>query len=1166
MPSDRPAVPPDTRHKQTLASDPKRSAWVSANAGSGKTFILARRVIRLLLEGVPPSHILCLTFTRAAAAEMANRVFETLASWTAMDDGELTAELRDIAGGEPDRKLIGRARTLFAMALDTPGGLKIQTIHAFCEALLHRFPLEAELPGHFRVMEGDVEAALIEQARIEVVSGLGETAGTKRRDRLALVAAFSRLTAGASDYAIGRALNELIAIRDRFGGWLDNGGTDPLAALRHMLGFRPDETGDEVIEQALRESTLETAQMTALAAEAADSAQANNREFAIRHGEYCASADPEEKFRIRSQMFLTKEGKPKNGAVTKKLLLDHPEYAALVEEEACRVTAAAERLKAISMLEMSAALFTLAGAVLNRYATLKQRTGQSDFNDLILAAANLLTRADVRGWVQYKLDKGVEHVLIDEAQDTSPLQWQIVNALVEEFFAGAGAGPGGRTVFAVGDEKQSIYSFQGADPQEFERQARTFELRSKNAETEFSRVRLYLSFRSAADILAAVDHVFKVPDNARGLGEDVGGTEHGSLLTHRGEVRIWPIFGKEKTAEQTSWLAPVDSVAGIDPAVELARRIARTVRYWIDSGTCLNGEGRPIRCGDILILVRRRDRFVNAVIREMKGAGLAIAGADRLILTEHIAAEDLVALGRFVVMREDDLSLAAVLKSPLFSFDEEMLMQVAVSRGGKSLIDRMHELAGDPETAGRQAIADAVARLERWHDMAQKMRPFEFYARILAEEGGRRAYTARLGSEVDDILDAFLQTALHHEQAGRLNIERFIAALTISPPQIKREVDMKRDEVRVITVHAAKGLEAPIVFLVDPCQRAFGGQHRPAIVEIGKGSGRHAFLWQAKAENATAVTRSAMNDIAQAAEEEYRRLLYVAMTRAAEKLVVCGWHGTIKPDFPHWHSMVQEALAPLAIQADDEIGEPALIFAREDSEPARRADRKRQEDRIPVPGWLQSAPAVATAHFVQPSSNGISQDSARMLGNPSGTGQASARAAGTAIHGLLQHLPDIGIENRGHAATAYLAASLPDWLREIRDEISVQICAVLEDPRLAFLFGPESRAEVGFTGQLDIAGETVDISGRVDRLVDLGDRIVIADFKSDRLAPHDARDIPADYLRQMALYRRAVREIFSGKKVECLLVWTRSGEFHWLESDRLDTVLATASVAAADSS
>jgi ATP-dependent helicase/nuclease subunit A len=1157
MPSERPAIPPDTRRKQEIASDPKHSAWVSANAGAGKTFILARRVIRLLLGGVPPSQILCLTFTRAAAAEMSNRVFATLAGWTRMSDGELIAELREIGGSEGLPDLPARARTLFARALDTPGGLKIQTIHAFCEALLHRFPLEAELPGHFRVMQEDVENTLIEQARVEVVSGLA--AGTGSQDRQALAAAFSKLTAGASDHAIAKALNELIAIRDRFREWFDAGGADPLSAYRQALGFRDGETGQEVIAQALRESHLDSAPMVALAAVAADSGRKNDREFAARHAGFLASADPGEKFLIRCQIFFTREGKPRNHAVTKKLLDEYPEFRDELNDEARRAEQSAERFKSISMLEMSSALFSVASAVLDRYETLKRRAGLSDFNDLIFAAAKLLTQADIRAWVQYRLDKGVEHVLIDEAQDTSPRQWQIVNALVEEFFAGAGAGPDGRTVFAVGDEKQSIYSFQGADPREFERQARNLKHRANRA-AAFHNVRLNLSFRSASDILTAVDRVFENPDNARGLGEER--PTHESLLMHRGEVRIWPIFKKEKAEEQTSWLAPVDSVAGTDPAVELAKRIACTIRHWIDSETWLNGKGRPIRCGDILILVRRRDRFVNAVIREMKRKGLAIAGADRLVLTEHIAVEDLVALGRFVTMRQDDLSLAAILKSPLFSFDEDMLLRICTDRGGQNLIDRMHTLAADERTPDRQAIAEAAARLERWQEMATRLRPFEFFSRILAEEGGRRAYAARLGGEVDDVLDAFLQTALHHEQAGRLNIERFIAALTLNPPQIKRETDMNRDEVRVITVHAAKGLEAPIIFLVDPCQRAFGGHHRPAILQTGEDDEHHAFLWQAKAENATQFSRLAMNRVAREAEEEYRRLLYVAMTRAAEKLIVCGWHGTIAPDFVHWHSMVQDALAPLAVQVDDEIGNPSLVFGS--GETVKRATARPQSPEVSTPpGWLRSMPADGRLRSLRPSSGRIANDTVPHRRGMDGG--ATARAEGNAVHGLLQYLPQLDTGKRPAAAAAYLAANFPHFPRARCEEVSNQVRLLLENPDLAFLFGPGSRAEAGFAGLFETGGETVEVSGRVDRLVDLGDHIVVADFKSDRFIPADINEIPDEYLRQMALYRRAIREIFTGKEVKCLLVWTRNGKYHWLGADQLDTVLTTASNGPTDS-
>ncbi len=575
-----------------------------------------------------------------------------------------------------------------------------------------------------------------------------------------------------------------------------------------------------------------------------------------------------------------------------------------------------KRLQAFRTLAASQALFEVGHEILLRYLSLKRQRGLADFSDLIGATVNLLARSQMRHWVQYKLDRGIDHVLVDEAQDTSPAQWEIVRALTDDFHSGAGAGGKVRTVFAVGDEKQSIYSFQGADPRKFSAEAEELKRRTMLAGLEFKSVPLKLSFRSAPDVLMAVDTVFEVEENFRGLSHTETRTVHQSVrMRDPGDVWIWPLIGMVKKPEPESWLEPLDHVGDDHPAETLARRIAGTIKGWISRGEKLPGRDRPIRCGDILILVRKRDTFSTAVIRRLKEQGLEIAGADRLKLTEHIAVEDLIALGRYMLTPEDDLSLAGVLKSPLFGFDDDDLIALAARRDGEPLHDHLALLAEDKGHPYAARAAGAQQVLEGWRAMALSATPYGFYAQVLGRGGGRRAFLSRLGTEAGDVLDAFEQAALDHMKGGGKGLEDFIAALTRASPDIKREVDTREDKIRVITVHSAKGLEAPIVFLVDPCTPAFGSHHRKKIVEPELDGTRH-FLWAAAGRDASPLITAEDERAEAEAAEEYRRLLYVGMTRAADRLILCGWHKLRPPTPPHWHSMVMNALAPTSTEID----------------------------------------------------------------------------------------------------------------------------------------------------------------------------------------------------------------------------------------------------------
>ena len=823
-------VPPETAELQARASDPGNSVWVSANAGSGKTHVLAQRVIRLLLDGTPPAKILCLTYTRAAAANMANRVFADLADWTLLDDATLARRLAAIDGRRPSAARLARARRLYATALETPGGLKIQTIHAFCEAVLQQFPLEANIAGHFELLDSAMEAALVAQARRDMVTGV---AGGGDQ---ALAEAFATVLTHGGEYGLDLLLGEIVAKRDRLRAFLDQTAIAeaPFADLFDEFGFLPHESADTIAGGVWPARYFDRPLCLALLAKAQATAKGSAVEFARGMLEACEIDDPELRLHKLRDTFLTKKSgegwQPRSLAkVAVKTPESHfPGFSAAFAATTEAVRAAADRLALFGMLQGTCAALTVGDWLIRRYEELKSARGFLDFNDLITRTVRLLSRQDAGQWVHYKLDRGIDHILIDEAQDTSPAQWQVVTDLAAEFFAGAGAGEERRrTLFAVGDEKQSIYSFQGADPASFAESGDAFAGRVRAAGQPFERLRLTWSFRSTEDVLSAVDRVFARPHLRQGLGRDRDPIEHRADPRRRTPVmsRSGRSLGAETVEEPDRPGAsrstmrgrrPCNSPSGSPPPSRPGSAAAK-------------GSRRPasrLPAGDILILVRKRDRVRTCAVAAPEGAGIPVAGADRLALPAISRSRTCSRSAVSCSCRMTICRWPRCCKSPVFGLTRTTSLRAGAGRAeGLALCARC--------AARRRAtrFAAAAERLAGWTSEAAFRPPFEFYAGVLAPRmASRAAMIARLGQDAGDILDEFLSFSLAEERVGAARSGGLLAVLTSPPGDQARDGPDGRDEVRVMTVHGAKGLEAPIVFLVDGGSAPFSEQHLPRLI------------------------------------------------------------------------------------------------------------------------------------------------------------------------------------------------------------------------------------------------------------------------------------------------------------------------------------------------
>jgi ATP-dependent helicase/nuclease subunit A len=1133
--SDPRTIPDAVLRRQIAAADPERSVFVSANAGSGKTHVLAQRVVNLLLRGTAPEKILCITFTKAAAANMATRVFDTLAAWTALDDDALDKKIKASTGKVSDAAQRAGARRLFATALETPGGLKVQTIHAFCTRLLHQFPFEADVAARFEVLDGAATSQLLNELTLEVMlQAAADPDG-------ALGQALAVAITAAADITFKEVIAEAIGKRDLVTAWVARAGgvQQAIDELTHAFGLAPGDNMTAVESEYFSGALIPQSEWPAISELLATSDKQTDRDYAdiLRAAQQTRGREAINTYR---RIFCTGKLERRKSILTAKFAKSNPDLSARLLAEQDRVCVLVARELALSARDRSAALITVVHSVIERYRAAKDRRGLLDYEDLIDKTLALFANT-AAAWVLYKLDLGVDHVLVDEAQDTSPKQWQIIKTLVAEFVGGGARENIKRTVFAVGDEKQSIFSFQGAAPASFAENRRHFAALFKDAEAEFAEERLDYSFRSGPPVLSAVDTVFAREEAFDGLSHDRAKTVHQAVHADApGEVEIWDLVEPDpKDAGKEGWDAPFDTASETSPSVKLAAKIARTVKTWTARGT------RP---RDVLILVRQRGPAFEAVIRALKRENIAVAGADRLILTEHIAIMDLLVLGDALLLADDDLALATVLKSPLFGLDDAQLYTLAYGRKAPLRSVLRSKANDDPLFAAANKMLNELA------DKARALTPFAFYAHVLGARQGRAKILARLGLEASDPLDEFLNLALAYEQRETPSLQGFLNWIRAAQSEVKRDMELSRDEVRVMTVHGAKGLEAKNVILVDATTTRPEGAHPPRLLSApitAAPPDANALIWAVAKDKDAGPMATARDTALDAARDEYRRLLYVGMTRAAERLIVCGTKGVNKSPEGCWHQLVLDALKPESIASEDADVKTIWRFSKSTGAPAQEIGNT-SDRQVVVPGWLRAPvkPRPPAVRMLTPSDAG-GDDAPHKFAT--GADRTLALLRGTLTHRLLQSLPDIPQANRAKALQKYLARAGGKLPAADREQLAAQVLRVLEDSRFHALYAPGSRAEAPIVGRIKIGDETVHIAGQVDRLAVTQDSVLIADFKTNRPAPRRIGDVPPAYVKQLALYRAVLEKLYPDRPVRAALIWTEVPDLMELSGEALDT-------------
>ena len=1109
------ATLPRLRGAQADASNPASHVWLSASAGTGKTQVLAARVFRLLLRGVDPGAILCLTFTKAGAAEMAQRINGRLAAWVRMPAPALAADL--IALGEsPVQALQDRARTLFAKVLDAPGGgLRIQTIHGFCQGLLAAFPVEAGLTPGFRPLEAREEAGL---AREALASMLADAEREGRERPVEIVGRLSlRMGEGGAEaflLACARALPALEALPVGIQPW-----------LRRELGLP---SGD--IDEAIGEWC------DALDLDAIARIAAANRAWGTATGQAAATTvqrwlDSEDRAATLDELasvVLTGTGTQRKAS--KKLIDAEPDYEMLARDlgEAC--TDVLSMVQRATYCDLLADGLEVGRDYARGYALAKRRAGAVDFDDLIATTVALLDQPGIGEWVRYKLDQATEHLLIDEAQDTNGHQWRIVRALADEFFVGRGIyAPSTRTLFTVGDYKQAIFGFQGTDPLNFQAAEQYFGSRASEAEGDddwpeeerglpLARLSLRHSFRSTRTVLEFVDAAIDaIGEPGLGIAGEV--ERHASEVAGPGTVTLWPpVSAGGSEDDEEGW---------VDDAVrKLASDIARAVKGWLapETGLMLESKGRRLRPEDVMLLVKRRGDLASLIVARLYAEGVPVAGVDRLRLNAPLAVQDLLATIRFVLQPEDDLSVAALLVSPLIGWTQDELMAAAPREAGP-----LWRHLQRTQPAAR--LAPLLAMLAR----ADIATPYQFLEELLSGPlDGRRKLIRRLGTEARDPIEELLNAALTFESTTTPSLQRFLDWFDRGDVEIVRDPSAPLDAVRVMTAHGAKGLQAPLVILADATADPSAAPR--SILKWAPEPGAAPIpVFRPRSAERGGPLDAVVSAAEQRELEEHWRLFYVAATRAEERLVIAGALGSRAKGVPpenSWYAASDRALTALEVPA----GEGARTFAGVEPQPAVIAKASASVEsaaEAQLPGWAHE-PAPQEARPPRPLSPSALGDDA-VSDPPPTPAMRVAAERGRLVHALFERLPAVAATDRAMAADRWLAKAGGVDDPAARSEIVQSVVAVLDDPRFAELFSADTLAEAPIAATL---ANGMVVSGTVDRLLIEAGRIRVVDFKTGRRAPRGLDDVPEYHLKQMAAYAEALSVIFPGRSVEAALLYT----------------------------
>ncbi len=1059
------------------AINPNFSVWVNASAGTGKTKILIDRVLRLLLEN--KRNILCLTFTNAAANEMENRIHSILSKWAICSDSVLAADLEQLdffpmssqcvtLGSRKNKDYLTRARRLFSELENL--GLTIQTIHAFCYKLISSFPIEAGIAPNCTLSECKELHSIIfnkvlhnETVQDDINLIATEIDENKLRDLLYTLCVKRSASANDSKY-IKDKLSAPDEIHD-----LQSETIEHVERLAEILseGSKRDQSYSEILYSTVIPAGIQ-----------------KKRTSVTRWNDT--------KVENLAKVFLKSESHEKksiSSIATKSILEKFKDAEQIIESVQNVVFTHIRDMNSYQIFKRTSSLLGVFKVYIDLYNSEKSKNALLDYNDIINLATNLLSNPNYKDWILFNLDQKIDHILVDEAQDNSISQWKIITNLCDEFFAGNDEK---RTLFVVGDVKQSIYRFQGANPHLFNYMQQYFH--TKTGGRDWISCQLEKSFRSTPEVLMLVDRIF---NNFRAeISFNDNEIKH---VPHRendqGYIEIWPALPRRKEKEQQALQIPLTCRENYIIADRLlAQTIANRIHNWLNEGRILVAKDRHIEPRDIMILVRQRNVLVDYIISELKKANVPVVGRDYFRIMDYIAVQDLIALAEFLLLQANDLALANALKSPLFNFTEDDLFNIAYDRKEHSLWERIQDYS-----------VVIYSELNYLINLSRIESPLALFTHILRT--GKKKFAARLGLECFEVLDEFMNLVLQFENPS---LQAFVQWIKENNPEIKNDMQSERNAVRIMTIHKSKGLQAPIVFLVDT-------NTVPRNSESIIFDGTEVPFWCGKNNNAycdQVKREKKLEDY-----NEYLRLLYVALTRAEDELYILSKEPVQKGS---WYDLITKYGEPYEKKQRD----LQPIFKEKVEVLCVNANypyiyKKRDYFDVPV---ISLPPALAHSSV---SSQRVTLESSEKEGAEwipvSATWMTDGYARGLIIHSILQYMPKIEKERRKNWVRKYL-----DNISEDKDEIYSKILAFNE--KYGYLFDLEGKSEITLSGTID--GKSVLV--RLDRLCITQDKAIIIDYKSHR---NVSVSLLNEIKKQMLIYKTLVQEIYPNKQVECVVIW-----------------------------
>ncbi|MDR2794653.1 MAG: UvrD-helicase domain-containing protein [Holosporaceae bacterium] len=1043
------------------------SLWISASAGTGKTKSLIDRLLALLLNGVAPHKILCLTYTRAAAAEMLGRLGKYLYDLHHMPDNRLKNELENMGFSEIFFPI---AKSLHEKSLNSSEWVQIKTIHSFCLDIIEKFPIETGLLPGVKLCDDHQRQQMLSEVRATVLRD------KKNHPLLELLSDYTNNVFGVIEQNIASITKQNWKMGNFPKLYADFFEVPPEDLT---LNFRELDISllNKIFSDQYAKIFGELAEILSTG-KSTDIAKAENFKKSAKN----STTD-------FLDAIFTQELTVRDKLCTQDIAKRHPDFPHRLQKIVQQAQEFLEEKKKRVSAKVNAIFFSIAEQVIDGFKSRKQQNHYIDFDDVIAITANLLHNME---WVLYKTDGGVDHVLIDEAQDTSPAQWEIIKIITDEFFRNYGSS---KTVFVVGDEKQSIYSFQGADFKLFQQMHEYFKKRSESNGQKFFDVVLKKSYRSTGNILSFVDDVFCA---------HFPNVEHESARSaDDGLVEVIDLFENDQLEEEKTWKIIKSSDQPMTADKKLSMHVARLINDAIAKGVWVPSRGRSAKAADFLILFRRRDRKIMKSLSDaLKEFNIPVTGIDKVLLKEELIVEDLVTLAEFAIFPWDDLACARVMKSPIVGMTEEDLQEACIRRGNAHLWDYL--LKND-------IFCDKylLPQLQKHLDNAFRLSVGDFFMTALTDTL-RERFIARLGSKCLEVLYEFLNVVAEYESKNTASLQSFLEWFMCFEKEIKRESFGNENAVKLMTAHSSKGLQAPFVLLAD-CH--FSKTKSDGILKTNDG----LLLWDFPKDMDGKILRA--KRVEQLRQEqslldvdESKRLLYVALTRAEDFLYILGQKdaGNKKLSDACWYSIVTASVdKKFTSRARHDHG--LRVFGEYVFAPTAYADPAPPSNVISIPFWFfekLKEPSVIPTKIEEKSIEIIYGDCVHLL-----------------LSEAHKYSPVVFETFSDHLLSKFELAN------DLKNNAKAEVQRLLAMSEYDFIFNKSSLTEVPFfhDGQ----------EGRIDKIAfPEPNEIWIIDFKTGSLK----KEIPTNYRKQLLFYKNAVGTMYPNKNIKTAILWTSTAK------------------------